>query len=243
METVARKLGRGDVIPEVAGRCDLDQQVSDQVALKRERAPAEYRETLERCREEVVRLSRLAADLLVLARSDAGLPLEQRTEIDLYALASRVAERYRPLAAERNVQIDVAGASATVAGDPTLLERVVANLIDNAVKYSPAAGAVRVEVQHDGGEVVVMVRDQGAGIPSDQVPHLFTRFFRGDSARPRAHGSGLGLAIARAGAEAHGGTLEFRGNARGTAFCVTLPASLTGPPQASPERGSSKARA
>lgn len=200
-----------------------------EVALKRDRPPGEYRETLERCREEVLRISRLAADLLVLARSDAGLPLEHRTEIDLHVLAGRVAERYRPLAAERSVRIQVAGESASVAGEAALLERVVANLIDNAVKYSSAEGAVHVEVEHDGGNAVVTVRDHGPGIPPEQMPHLFARFFRGDPARPRAEGSGLGLAIARAGAEAHGGTLEFLGNAPGAVFRVMLPAAGVGP--------------
>jgi two-component system OmpR family sensor kinase len=197
-----------------------------EVTLKRERSPGEYRETLERCREEVVQLSRLAADLLVLARSDAGLPLEQRAEVDVYALTSRVADRYRPLASERNIRIPVTGASATVVGDPQLLERVVANLVDNAVKYAPADTDVRVEVQHDAHSVIVTVRDEGPGIPAEQVPQLFTRFFRGDPARPRAEGSGLGLAIAKAGADAHGGALEFLGDIRGAVFRLTLPAAV-----------------
>ena len=196
-----------------------------EVTLRRERSPGEYRETLERCREEVLQLSRLAEDLLVIARSDAGLPLDQRVEVDLYALASQVAERYGPLASQRNVRIQVTGASAVIAGDSSLLERVVANLIDNAVKYSPADGAVSVEVQHDELSATVTVRDQGPGIPSEQVPQLFTRFFRGDPARPRAEGSGLGLSIAKAGADAHGGTLEFRGDSRGAVFRLTLPAA------------------
>jgi two-component system OmpR family sensor kinase len=194
-----------------------------EVALKRERSPGEYRETLQRCREEVLQLSRLAADLLMLARSDAGLPLEQRVEVDLYAVAGRVSERYRSLASERNVRLQVDGTSAEVSGDPSLLERMVANLVDNAVKYSPAGTAVQVELRHDGHSVVLTVRDEGPGIPAEQVPNLFTRFFRGDPARPRAEGSGLGLSIAKAGADAHGGTLEYLGDARGAVFRLTLP--------------------
>ena len=196
-----------------------------EVTLKRERSPREYRETLERCRQEVVQLSRLAADLLVLARSDAGLPLEQRIEVDLYALINRVAERYGPLASERNVRFHITGGSATVRGDPNLLERVLANLIDNAVKYSPAGGVVHVGVQQDERSFSVTVRDEGPGIPSEQVPYLFTRFFRGDPARPRAEGSGLGLSIAKAGADAHGGALEFLGDTEGAVFRLILPAA------------------
>jgi two-component system OmpR family sensor kinase len=196
-----------------------------EVTLKRERSPSEYRETLERCRQEVLQLSRLAADLLVLARSDAGLPLEQQIEVDLYALTSQVAQRYRPLASERNVRFHITGASATVLGDPNLLERVLANLIDNAVKYSPVGGVVHVDVQQDERRFSVTVRDEGPGIPSEQVPYLFTRFFRGDPARPRAEGSGLGLSIAKAGADAHGGALEFLGDTEGAVFRLTLPAA------------------
>jgi signal transduction histidine kinase len=144
----------------------------------------------------------------------------------VYALTSRVADRYRPLASERNIRIPVTGASATVVGDPQLLERVVANLVDNAVKYAPADTDVRVEVQHDAHSVIVTVRDEGPGIPAEQVPQLFTRFFRGDPARPRAEGSGLGLAIAKAGADAHGGALEFLGDIRGAVFRLTLPAAV-----------------
>ena len=198
-----------------------------EVALKRDRSPAEYRETLDRCREEVLQLSRLASDLLVLARTDAGLPLEQQVEVDLCALASRVAERYRPLASERNVRIDVWGTSAEVAGDPGLLERVVSNLVDNAVKYSPADGAVRLEVHRHDRQVALTVRDEGPGVAPEQIPYLFTRFFRGDQARPRAEGSGLGLSIAKAGADAHGGALEYLGDTRGATFRLTLPAAET----------------
>lgn len=194
-----------------------------EVTLKRERSVPEYRETLERCREEVLRISRLAADLLVLARSDAGLPLEHRSEIELHTLTAQIADRYRPLAAERNIRIHVTGVSAAVAGEVTLLERVVANLVDNALKYSSSGGAVHVDVQQDGGSAIVTVRNEGPGIPDEQVPYLFTRFFRGDPARPRAEGSGLGLAIAQAAAAAHGGRVEFLGNAPGAVFRVTLP--------------------
>jgi two-component system OmpR family sensor kinase len=194
-----------------------------EVTLKRERSAAEYREALERCREEVLQLSRLAADLLVLARSDAGQPLEQRIDVDLLALGQRVGERYAPLARQRQIQLQVLGEGALVAGDASLLERVVGNLVDNAVKYSPRGGAVRVEVGRADGGATMTVADQGPGVPAEELPLLFTRFHRGDPARPRAEGSGLGLAIARAGAEAHGGTLEYVRGESGARFRLTLP--------------------
>ncbi len=197
------------------------------VALKRERTAAEYREVLERCREEVLQLSRLATDLLVLARHDAGLPLEQRAEVDLLALAARISERYAPLASHRGVRVEVTGGSELVDGDPGVLGRTISNLVDNAVKHSPAGGVVRVEVARTGPSISLTVHDEGPGIPPDHLSQLFTRFYRGDPARPRAEGSGLGLSIAKAGAEAHGGTLMYLGDTRGAAFRLTVPAAGT----------------
>lgn len=192
------------------------------VALKRERAPEYYRETLHRVRQEVLRMSRLAEDLLLLARSDAGMPLEHREEIDLLALAKRLAARYATLAGERGQTVVVEGAPAVILGDESVLDRVLRNLIDNAVKYGPQGGVVSVTVGAD-GEGWVTVRDQGPGIPAEHLSHLFTRFFRGDSARTRTESHGLGLAIAQAGARAHGGRLEFLGNAPGATFRLALP--------------------
>lgn len=193
------------------------------VTLRRARSPAEYRATLERCREEVLRLSRLAEDLLALARQAAGVPLQLESDVDLHALVERAADRFRPLAAERGIRLDVRGGPAPVLGDPRLLARVVGNLVDNAVKFSLAGGTVRVDVTV-GAEVALTVADDGPGIPPEHVPQLFRRFFRGDPARQRADGSGLGLAIAQSGAEAHGGRLAFVGNGPGAIFRLTLPA-------------------
>lgn len=194
------------------------------VTLKRERTAPEYRETLMRCREEVDRLARLASDLLVLARSDAALPLEHASEVDLQGLVSRVIGRFDSAAVARSVRLITRGVAARVAGDERLLERVVSNLVDNAVKYCRPGGEVRIEITRNAA-VALVVRDQGPGIPAEHVPHLFLRFFRGDPARQRSEGSGLGLAIAKAGAEAHGGRLEFLGDGPegGAAFRLTLP--------------------
>lgn len=204
--------------PLTALRGDID------LALKRDRPAAEYRATLERCREEVARLSRLTSDLLTLARSEAGVSADERVEVDLRALAGRVVERYRPMAVERDIRLAVTGDAAPVEGEPGLLERVVGNLVDNAIKHSPRAG--KVEIELSGGDIVSLtVRDSGPGIPPEDVPHLFRRFFRRAAGRDAREGSGLGLAIARAAAEAHGGRLEFAGNEPGAVFRLTLPRS------------------
>jgi len=193
------------------------------VALKRERSAAEYRETLLRCREEVERLARLATDLLVLARADAALPLEHAADLDLAGLVARVTARLESAAAARGIRLLTRCTPVHLTGDERLLERVVGNLLDNAVKHSPAGGVVRVDLEQDSERAVLTVRDEGPGIPTGHVTHLFTRFFRGDPARQSREGTGLGLAIARAGAEAHGGRLEFLGNAPGAVFRLAVP--------------------
>ena len=192
------------------------------VALKRVRDVEYYQDTLRRCREEVLRMSRLAADLLILARADAGLPLDHRAEIDLLELARRIARRYDRLTAEREQRVVIEGEAALVTGDEALLERALGNLFDNAVKYSPPGGTITTAIRAD-GEASVTVCDEGPGIPKEHLPHLFTRFFRVDAARVRTDSHGLGLAIAQAAAQSHGGRLEFLGNAPGATFRITLP--------------------
>ena len=197
------------------------------VTLKRERTVSEYRDTLVRCREEVERLARLSTDLLVLARSDAALPLEHVAEVELRGLINRVLERFQAVAEARKVRLAPTLEDAIVRGDERLLDRIVTNLLDNAVKHSRPGGSVRVDLVRD-GRAVITVKDEGPGIRPEHVPQLFVRFFRGDPARQRSEGTGLGLAIAKAGAEAHGGRLEFMGNAPGAVFRLSLP--LAGAP-------------
>ena len=203
-------------------KAKLEKEGLFDVALKRERSPAEYRETLVRCRDEVVLLSRLAADLLTLARTDAGLPLEHREEVDLLTLVHVVAERFVTVAAERGIRIVADGEPAVVTGDALALERAVSNLVDNAIKHSGRGGFVTLRVDRT-DPATVTVSDDGVGVAAHQVSQLFMRFFRGDPARPRDTGYGLGLAIARAAAESHGGTLQYLGNAPGAVFRLTLP--------------------
>lgn len=193
------------------------------VTLKRERTALEYRDTLVRCREEVERLSRLASDLLVLAQSDAAVPLEHIAEVDLRALVSRVLARFQPIADAARIRLAAETEEAAVMGDERLLDRVVTNLVDNALKHCRAGGEVRIRLTKH-REIVLTVSDEGPGVPPEHLQHLFVRFFRGDPARQRGEGTGLGLAIAKAGAEAHGGRLEFVGNSPGAVFRFVLPA-------------------
>ena len=117
------------------------------VTLKRDRSAEEYRETLVRCRVEVERLTRLAGDLLVLARSDAALPLEDTAEVDMRSLIARVVERFRAGDDRaRTSGLTVSAEEAVVQGDENLLDRIVTNLVDNAVKYGRPGGVVSIEL-------------------------------------------------------------------------------------------------
>ncbi|MET4923200.1 HAMP domain-containing sensor histidine kinase [Streptomyces sp. PSRA5] len=170
---------------------------------------------------DTVRLQQLAADLLLLARLDAG---EQagRTRLDLAAL---VREEVSQRSTDRiPVTPDVRG-SAEVAGSRGQLARVLGNLLDNAQRH--AAGEVRATVRRDGGQVVLAVSDDGAGVPDAERERIFERFVRLDDARSRDDGgAGLGLAIARDVAHRHGGTLDVgRAEAGGALFELRLPAA------------------
>ena len=196
-----------------------------EVTLRRERSAEEYRAALERCHGAVVHLARLIGDLLVLARSDAGVLLVHREPVDLNDVVHGAVERLGAMARAGDVKLSVRGQPAPVAGDPGVLDRMVGNLVENAVKYSPRGGTITVEVDRKDGTVALTVRDEGPGIPPEHVPHLFTRFYRGDPARAPEEGTGLGLAIAHAGALAHGGRLTFVGNDPGALFKLDLPAA------------------
>jgi two-component system OmpR family sensor kinase len=206
--------------PLTALRGELD------LALKRERSPAEYREAMERCREEVIRLTRVASDLLTLARSEAGLNTQDQADVDLRLVGERVVGRFQAVAVERGLRFVLSGPAAVVRGDPAMLERIVGNLVDNAVKHSPAGGAITLEIA-SGDTVGLTVRDQGTGVPQGDQPQLFNRFFRGEAGHRDSNSTGLGLAIAKAAAEAHGGRLEFVGNDPGAVFRLVLPAGVT----------------
>jgi two-component system OmpR family sensor kinase len=174
-----------------------------EVALRRDRSPEEYRAILQSGLEELVRLSRVTEDLLTLARSDSGA-LGQRTErVDLVDTANRIVARLdaRSKAKQIRVELHPSGLRA-IDGHAGLIEQVLWNLIDNAVKFSPAAGTVDVRIEGLDSGVRILVEDSGPGL--DEPEQAFERFYRGDPARtPGAatSGAGLGLAIVKAIAE------------------------------------------
>ncbi len=195
------------------------------VALRRERTAAEYRETLESTREEVDRMAALAENLLLLARTDSGLPPAHLQAVDLETVARRAVEKSRDAAAAAGVSLALDAAPASARGDAGLLERAVANLVENAVRHTPPGTRISVRCTTVEGRGRVEVEDSGPGIPPDGAAHVFERFYRGDPARSRDSGAGLGLPIASAIAEAHGGRLELVRAQPGALFRLTLPAA------------------
>lgn len=191
-----------------------------ELALRRRRDPDEYRQVLGSTLEEVVRLSRISEDLLLLARADAGAVTARREPVEMAGVVQRVVERFEPRARSKGLRLTVdIEADPTAEVDPVLVGQVVWNLLDNAIKFTPAGGAVEVRVWREGDEVRLAVEDTGPGF-GEVHDRLFDRFHRGDPARTPAQetsGTGLGLAIVKAVVEAHGGGVSARDRSGGGA--------------------------
>jgi signal transduction histidine kinase len=195
----------------------------------------ELRESIGIFKDETKRLTGIVEDLFMLARADAGQYKLTPKEFYLDELASEVARAVRTLIAEKGLTLQTdAAEEMPFRGDENLLRRLLLNLVDNAIKYTPRGGAVTVSCKADGKRYLITVSDTGPGIPTEAQPHIFDRFYRADSARSRAEddsagltsGAGLGLSIARWIAEAHNGTLELlRTSETGSVFQMVLPRS------------------
>jgi signal transduction histidine kinase len=176
--------------------------------------------------EECGRLARLTDQLLALAREDAGIADREPERVDLGGLVGGVADALRAVAEAKQVTMatDLAP-GAVVKGDPIRLRQLAMNLIDNAIKYTPEGGSVRVAVGPSDRSAVVVVADTGVGIPADHLPRVFDRFYRVDKARSRElGGTGLGLSIARSIVTAHGGSIELASRpGSGSTATVVLP--------------------
>lgn len=202
-----------------------------EVALREPREAGAYRVNLVNLRSEIERLARLADQLLVLARADAGVLQPSRIGLDVADFLEEIVARWRPLVAEHGLQIDTDLPDAGhIEADAELLRRVVDNLLDNAVKHTPAGGRIDIQAGRHGGLWGLSVSDTGPGIPGELRESLFERFSRPDLVRGReTGGAGLGLALSLAIVEAHGGRIQVESRpGEGARFLVTLPAVATG---------------
>lgn len=193
-----------------------------ELALTRPRGAAEYEEVLGRCLDEVLRLTRLADDLLTLARVEGGVVGQERAAIELEEVVERAVARKAALAGGRGVTVTVTGTAGPVSADADLLVRAVDGLLEHAIMASPPGSTVRM-VLGTIPEPSLEVIDAGTGIPREEVSGIFQRFYRSNRRRVASHESGLGLPIARAVAETHGGALDYTGNAPGASFRLHLP--------------------
>ncbi|HEX7123924.1 MAG TPA: ATP-binding protein [Gemmatimonadaceae bacterium] len=202
------------------------------VTLAREhRTEEEYRESMAVVQDAARRLTRIVDDIFLLARADAGHLVMHPGEVYLEDVVHDTVRAVRPIADRRGVRLELGEMiEAKVHGDADLLGRVLLNLLDNAIKYSPPGRQVAVEMGQNDGQFEVSVIDEGPGIPAEARERIFERFFRVDTARSRAEdsatsGAGLGLPIASRIAAMHGGQLRLVSSAPGrTVFRLSLPA-------------------
>lgn len=197
-----------------------------QTALRRERAPEEYRDSIRACEEAAQHMRRLSESLLALARLDAGNAPGEREPVDLALVARECLDRLQALADGRGVRLQADLRPATLPGQVDQLGRVFANLLENAVDHTPAGGTVRISTSAENGQIVAAVADTGVGIPPEALPHVFDRFYQVAQSRSGREGHfGIGLALCKAIVEAHGGRIEAASELNaGTTMTLRWPA-------------------
>ena len=182
---------------------------------------------LPRVKQEVDRMIHLVQDLLDLARSEAGRLRLRTEELDLSAVAGNILKTFEPRAAQLGVRLELDALPARLEGDADRLAQVMVNLVDNALRHTPAGGSVGVDVRQIEGAATLTVRDTGIGIPFGDLPHVFERFYVVDRSRARdSSGTGLGLSIVKQIVEAHGGTVVADSELGfGASFTCVFPAA------------------
>jgi two-component system, OmpR family, sensor kinase len=202
-----------------------------ELALRSPRSPEEYRETLGSALEEVDRISQLVEGLLLLARAEAGVLRMDRQPVDLGEVVEDAGRRLQVVAESRSIEIHIdlhleAVEPLIVQGDRDRLQRMVLNLVENAIKYTRPAGHVRLSLKREGQWAVILVSDDGVGIPEEEREQIFQPFYRSaDALSMEVKGTGLGLSIARSIAQAHGGTIRVESTVGGgSTFKVSIPA-------------------
>ncbi|PYO74346.1 MAG: hypothetical protein DMD67_13730 [Gemmatimonadetes bacterium] len=195
------------------------------VAASQARDPARDAATLDAIEREAARIGEIVGELLTLARADAGERPVAREVLYLDDAAAGAVDGIRAVAGQKGVHLEVgAFEEAKVTGDPALIRQLLLIVLDNAVKFTPKGGRVEIAVSAHDGQGALVVSDTGIGIPADQLPHVFERFYRGDPARHEADGAGLGLAIAQWIADSHGARIAIDSQpGAGTRVTLTFP--------------------
>ena len=199
------------------------------LALNKPRSREEYRRHLESISEQISHMSAVVSKLLFLARSDKGQESLNLEEVNLKDILENVAELTQAQRAEKNLGFTLESAEEIkVRGDETRLEELFLNLLDNAIKYTPASGKITLSLTKQGQTAEISVQDSGPGIPPEHLPHLFERFYRVNPGGAEG-GHGLGLAICQRIVELHHGQIKVESKlGEGSRFTVTLPLAETG---------------
>jgi heavy metal sensor kinase len=202
-----------------------------EVTLTKSQSADEFQQMAASTIEESDRLLEMINTMLTISRTEAGVHPDRCAQVDLAAIIDSACDLFGPLAEDKSIELrKQIHDAAHVYGDQRMLQRMAANLIDNAIKYTDAGGLVTIELRRDGAErILLTVTDNGMGIaPEDQVK-IFHRFYRGDQSRSQS-GSGLGLSLVQAVARAHGGDVQVESAPqKGTRFTVTMPAIAIDP--------------
>jgi two-component system, OmpR family, heavy metal sensor histidine kinase CusS len=193
-----------------------------QVALTRQRSANEYRAVIESAATECERLSGIIDNLLFLARAESAEQQISRSAFDARAAVEKIVSFYQTLAEDRHVEIACTG-EAEIFADPILFNRAIGNLIDNALRFTPDNGRIRIAIRDGEKRVEISVSDNGSGIAPEHVPRVFDRFYRADPSRSSA-GTGLGLSLIKSIAHLHGGSVSIESQPnRGTTVTLTFP--------------------
>ncbi len=195
-----------------------------EVALTRARTPEEYREVIESSVAECERLSGIVDNLLFLARAEAAEGHIQRTLFNGRAAVEKIVTFYEPLAEEHRIAI-TCGGEGDIHADPMLFGRAVSNLVENALRFTPAGGTIQISITAGDAHSQIFVKDTGSGIAGEHLPRVFDRFYRADSSRS-SHGSGLGLALVKSIMDLHGGSAVVASEVdRGTTVTLRFPSA------------------
>ncbi len=197
-----------------------------EVGLKRARSAKEYEVILNSALEEISRMTKLADSLLLLAKFDSKEVQPEKKLIDITRLVQDAINHIRVLSEMKRIRLVLSAEEKILLnGDENQLKTAFLNLLDNAVKYTPESGDIDVTVEEEMSQARITVRDSGAGIPKEELKHIFDRFYRVEKSR-NSSGFGLGLSIAKSIIEAHNGTIEVKSHIpQGTAFIITIPAA------------------
>jgi len=197
-----------------------------EIALMQANSTEQYRRVLGSQLEEFEKLTRMINQLLILARAESGDVAIANEPVNISSMTQSLAEQLEPVAASKDVSISCnCDPEVILRGDAAWVERIILNLVDNAIKFTPPGGHVQIKVSRVDGDVILDLADDGIGITPEAVPHIFERFYRADPSRSnRADGAGLGLSLVKWAVDQHRGSIQVQSSlARGTRFIVRLP--------------------